>query len=73
MDYAHYIYGKKLSLPSTDDVQDAFKEYVEDASVRLKAGKLRPGEEARTMPDGRVQKRFVRVCMDNSGRYQVVD
>jgi len=25
------------------------------------------------MPDGRVQKRFVRVCMDASGRYQVVD
>lgn len=25
------------------------------------------------LPDGRVQKRFVRVCMDNDGRYQVVD
>jgi hypothetical protein len=25
------------------------------------------------MPDGRVQKRFVRVCPDASGRYQVVD
>jgi len=25
------------------------------------------------LPDGRVQKRFVRVCMDSSGRYQVVD
>jgi hypothetical protein len=25
------------------------------------------------LPDGRVQKRFVRVCMDSTGRYQVVD
>lgn len=25
------------------------------------------------LPDGRVQKRFVRVCADASGRYQVVD
>jgi len=25
------------------------------------------------LPDGRVQKRFVRVCRDSSGRYQVVD
>lgn len=25
------------------------------------------------MPDGRTQMRFVRVCQDNSGRYQVVD
>jgi len=26
-----------------------------------------------SMPDGRVQKRFVRVCRDASGRFQVVD
>jgi len=25
------------------------------------------------LPDGRIQKRFVRVCMDANGRYQVVD
>ena len=25
------------------------------------------------LPDGRVQKRFVRVCRDSAGRYQVVD
>jgi hypothetical protein len=25
------------------------------------------------LPDGRTQKRFVRVCPDASGRYQVVD
>jgi hypothetical protein len=25
------------------------------------------------LPDGRVQKRFVRVCQDSSGRYQVVE
>jgi hypothetical protein len=25
------------------------------------------------MPDGRTQKRFVRVCRDNTGRYQVVE
>jgi hypothetical protein len=25
------------------------------------------------LPDGRVQNRFVRVCMDHAGRYQVVD
>jgi hypothetical protein len=25
------------------------------------------------LPDGRVQKRFVRVCPDGNGKYQVVD
>jgi len=40
----------------------------------------RPGADGCTLaespiylPDGRVQKRFVRVCQDSSGRYQVVD
>jgi len=40
----------------------------------------RPGADGCTLaespiylPDGRVQKRFVRVCQDGSGRYQVVD
>lgn len=40
----------------------------------------RPGADGCTLaespiylPDGRVQKRFVRVCQDASGRYQVVD
>jgi hypothetical protein len=40
----------------------------------------RPGPDGCTlaespiyMPDGRIQKRFVRVCMDDTGRYQVVD
>jgi hypothetical protein len=30
-------------------------------------------ESAIYMPDGQVQKRFVRVCRDRSGRYQVVE
>ncbi|MFN3522323.1 MAG: glycine zipper 2TM domain-containing protein [Phenylobacterium sp.] len=40
----------------------------------------RPGADGCTLaespiylPDGRVQKRFVRVCQDGGGRYQVVD
>ncbi len=40
----------------------------------------RPGADGCTLaespiylPDGRVQKRFVRVCQDASGNYQVVD
>ena len=37
------------------------------------AGNCTLAESPIYLPDGRVQKRFVRVCMDSSGRYQVVD
>jgi hypothetical protein len=47
---------------------------------RLRIAERPPGPDGCTlaespiyMPDGRVQKRFVRVCPDASGRYQVVD
>ena len=47
---------------------------------RLRVAEGRVGADGCTLaespiylPDGRVQKRFVRVCMDSDGRYQVVD
>jgi hypothetical protein len=47
---------------------------------RLRVVERAPGADGCTlaespiyMPDGRVQKRFVRVCADRNGRYQVVD
>jgi hypothetical protein len=45
---------------------------------RIAAGRVGPdgctlAESPIYLPDGRIQKRFVRVCMDGDGRYQVVD
>lgn len=37
------------------------------------AGNCSLAESPIYLPDGRVQKRFVRVCQDANGRYQVVD
>lgn len=37
------------------------------------AGNCSLAESPIYLPDGRVQKRFVRVCEDSNGRYQVVD
>jgi hypothetical protein len=55
MDYLRLIYGKKLSLPTDQDSQNAFTDYMQDAEVRKKSGKLKPGEEIRVLPDGHVQ------------------
>jgi hypothetical protein len=56
-DYAYDRYGN--SYPVADRPADASGCTLAESPIYL--------------PDGRVQKRFVRVCQDSNGRYQVVD
>lgn len=53
-----------------DDQDGAYARPVTDAPP---ADNCTLAESPIYLPDGRVQKRFVRVCRDSSGRYQVVD
>ncbi|MDB6121057.1 MAG: Regulatory protein BlaR1 [Pedosphaera sp.] len=54
LEYLRTMYGRKLYIPSMEDSQKAFEGYVADAGERLKAGKLKPGEDVRTV-EGRIQ------------------
>lgn len=65
-----------------DNRYSATRPYDEDYYGRTESYNVteRPGADGCTLaespiylPDGRVQKRFVRVCQDGQGRYQVVD
>jgi hypothetical protein len=47
LEYLRKIYGHKLYIPTVEDSQKAFQEYVTDAQQRLKDGKLKPGEDVR--------------------------
>ncbi len=42
--YLRAMYGTKLYMPTDADSKQAFDEYVADAKKRLKAGRLKPGE-----------------------------
>jgi hypothetical protein len=42
--YLQKIYGAKISISTGNDSQKAFSSYVAEAQLRLKAGKLKPGE-----------------------------
>jgi hypothetical protein len=53
--YIRLIYGGKLTLPTDENLRTAFREYTDDAKARLKAGKLKPGEEVHIKADGRAQ------------------
>lgn len=51
--YLRHTYGKKIYIPSDEDSQICFNEYLTDAQERLKQGKLKPGEDVRVV-DNRV-------------------
>lgn len=55
---------------SDDDYDDAYARPVAGGPA---ADNCTLAESPIYLPDGRVQKRFVRVCRDGQGRYQVVD
>ncbi len=55
LEYLQVIYGGRLYVPTSNDLQLAFTEYRRDAADRLRAGRLKPGENVQITPDGRVQ------------------
>jgi hypothetical protein len=54
LDYLRAMYGRKIKIPTVEDVQNAFQDYTADAARRREAGRLKPGEDVK-MVDGRVQ------------------
>jgi hypothetical protein len=54
-EYIRLIYGSKLTVPTAEDLRSAFREYTDDVSARLKAGKMKPGEDVHMGADGRPQ------------------
>lgn len=55
LDYLRDIYGRKLYVPTTDDLQKAFEDYSEDAAKRMRSGQLKPGEDVHQDNDGHVE------------------
>src|SRR5205807_532054 len=54
LEYLRDMYGQKLQIPTNDDLQRVFQDYLADAQQRMKDGKLKPGEDVRIIND-RVQ------------------
>jgi hypothetical protein len=66
LDYLRLKYGKKIRIPTTNDSQKVFQDYVADAHERSKRGQLKPGEEVREV-DGRVRVSGVVAVMAVNG------
>jgi hypothetical protein len=54
LDYLRFIYGDRLGLPSPDDVQHAFDDYVADYQKRLAHDQQFPDEPKQIRPGERV-------------------
>lgn len=67
LDYLRTVYGRKLHLPTTNDVQKAIDDYKEDARMRMQAGELRPGEDIHVDGDGHVTARGEISVMEING------
>ena len=63
VDYLRTMYEKKLHIPTTNDLQQAFREYLTNVQARLKHDQafpdepcqIKPGESVRVGKDGRIQ------------------
>lgn len=47
LDYLRTMYGSKIAIPTPNDSQRAFQEYLADAQERLKTNRLKPGEDVK--------------------------
>jgi hypothetical protein len=55
LDYVRSMYGSQLYIPTSEDSQKCFEDYVADAKERLQNNQLKPGENVQVDPQsGRV-------------------
>lgn len=54
LDYLRTMYGYKISIPTPNDSQRAWQEYLTDAQERVKKNRLKPGEDVKIVSN-RVQ------------------
>ncbi|HPU55433.1 MAG TPA: DUF2723 domain-containing protein, partial [Verrucomicrobiota bacterium] len=47
--------AKEIYIPTPEDLERCFAEYSQDAAIRRRQGRLRPGEIVTELPNGRVQ------------------
>jgi len=66
LEYIRFLYGDRLNLPSSDDSQRAFQEYVVDAEKRLAHDEQFPDEPRQIRPNETVSKTENRMSVGGS-------
>jgi hypothetical protein len=54
LDYLRSMYGGRIYIPTSEDSQKCFQDYMEDAQRRMQSHQLMPGEDVKIV-DGKIQ------------------
>jgi hypothetical protein len=65
--YLRSMYGEKIYIPTKEDSQKGFQDYMEDAQKRLQKNQLKPGENVRKDSNGRIQANGQIAVMEING------
>ncbi|MGA2140526.1 MAG: tetratricopeptide repeat protein, partial [Verrucomicrobiia bacterium] len=66
--YLHSMYGRRIDLPTEQDTQRCFQEYVDDVRTRNQENKLKPDEHVTVDSNGRVSVTGVAAVMGINAR-----
>ncbi|MGA2801988.1 MAG: hypothetical protein ABSE97_06440 [Verrucomicrobiota bacterium] len=55
LDYLRSMYGDKIYIPTKEDSQKCFDDFVKDAQERMQNGQLKPGENFTRDSNGKIQ------------------
>ncbi len=69
LDYVRAMYGSRIAIPTTSDVQRCYQEYAEDVQSRMRRGeKLAPDEGVTTTTNGGLLSTGMQARLDTEGR-----
>lgn len=68
LEYLRRMYGGRIYIPTSQDSEDALKDYMKDAQQRLQSGQLKPGEDVRNT-NNRVEVSGHVAVMEIHGHY----
>jgi beta-lactamase regulating signal transducer with metallopeptidase domain len=66
LNYLRSMHGSKIYIPTSEDSQKCFQNYVADAQVRLQENRLKPGEDIKA-DGGRIQVSGVVAVLEING------
>jgi hypothetical protein len=68
LDYLRSMYGDRIYIPTSEDSQKCFEDYMDDVQRRMQNHQLKPGENVKTDANGKIQVSGQVAVMEINGR-----
>jgi hypothetical protein len=67
LEYLRSMYGDRIYIPTSEDSQKCFEDYMDDVQRRMQNHQLKPGENVKTDANGKLQVRGQVAVMEING------